>query len=151
MPLLKELNPQFLSSFQNTQNYLRESQSMAEDASIMIYQQVAQEANDDIHFNLKKLKQLPNYRAYLYQWLREFGFTDWKSIYELAAESQSGKQILSAGFRLLRNRHFLILNPWAISSSSDPNRRANPGAAEPRYQFLLHRQSSAPHAASWME
>ena len=43
VPILKELNPDFLSSFQKTQTYLQESQTMAEDASIMVYQQVAKE------------------------------------------------------------------------------------------------------------
>ena len=110
IPVLKELNANFLTSFEKTQNYLLETQAMAEDASIMIYQQVAQEANDEIHFNLKKLKQLPNYRSYLYAWLKEFGFSDWESVYSLA-ESQSGKQVFSTGYRLLKNREFLILSP----------------------------------------
>jgi len=110
IPVLKELNANFLTSFEKTQNYLLETQAMAQDASIMIYQQVAQEANDEIHFNLKKLKQLPNYRSYLYAWLKEFGFSDWESVYSLA-ESQSGKQVFSTGYRLLKNREFLILSP----------------------------------------
>lgn len=110
IPVLKELNSNFLVSFGKTQNYLQETQAMAEDASIMIYQQVAQEANDEIHFNLKKLKQLPNYRSYLYAWMKEFGFSDWESVYDLV-ESQSGKQIFSPHYRLLKNRGFLILSP----------------------------------------
>ncbi|MBC7640815.1 MAG: tRNA lysidine(34) synthetase TilS, partial [Flavobacterium sp.] len=40
VPQLKDLNPNFLESFQKTQNYLQESQTMVEDATIMIYQQV---------------------------------------------------------------------------------------------------------------
>ncbi len=110
VPILKELNPEFLSALQKTQNYLQQTQAMAEDASIMIYQQVAQEANDEIHFNLKKLKQLPNFHSYLYQWLREFGFTAWDDIYALA-DSLSGKVVYSASYRLLKNRDFLILSP----------------------------------------
>ena len=110
IPQLKELNPNFLSSFQKTQNYLQESHAMVEDASIMVYQQVAQEANDEIHFNLKKLKQLPNYKSYLYQWLHEFGFSAWEDIYDLA-DGQSGKQVFAPNYRLLKNREFFILSP----------------------------------------
>lgn len=110
VPALKELNPDFLASFQKTLGYLQETQILAEDASIMVYQQVAQEANDEIHFNLKKLKQLPNYRSYLYQWLKEFGFTAWNDIYNLA-ESQSGKQVFSPTHRLIKNREHFILSP----------------------------------------
>ena len=110
VPLLKELNPNFLTSFQNTQSYLQESKVMADDAAIMVYQQIASEHDDEIHFDLKKLKQLPNYTSYLYQWLRVFGFTAWNDIYELA-NGQSGKQVFSPEYRLLKNRHFLIVAP----------------------------------------
>jgi tRNA(Ile)-lysidine synthase len=47
-----------------------------------------------IHFDLLELKRLNNYRSYLYQWLKEFGFTAWQDIYALV-ESQSGKQVFS--------------------------------------------------------
>lgn len=110
VPILKELNSSFIASFQNTQDYLQQAQMMAEDASIMVYQQVAKEIGEDIHFDLKKLKQLPNYKSYLYQWLREFGFSAWDDIYDLV-DSQSGKQIFSTHFRLLKNRKNLILSP----------------------------------------
>lgn len=110
VPVLKALNPQFLATFQKTQDYLQQTQTMAEDAAILVYQQVAQQANDEVHFNIGKLKKLSNYRSYLYQWLREYGFTAWEDIYELT-ESQSGKQVLAPKYRLVRSRHFLILAP----------------------------------------
>ena len=109
VPILKELNPNFLTSFQNTQKYLKETQGMVDDASIMIYQQVVTEIEDEIHFDIEKLTKLPNYKSYLYQWLKEFGFSAWDDIYDLVA-SQSGKQVFSGEFRLLKDRHFLILS-----------------------------------------
>ena len=112
VPVLKEINPNFLKAFQKTQSYLQESNEMAEDASIMIYQQVAKEAGEEIHFDLKKLKKLPNYKSYLYQWLNEFGFLAWNDIYDLL-DGQSGKQVFSTEFRLLKNRDALILSPIA--------------------------------------
>jgi tRNA(Ile)-lysidine synthase len=110
IPLLKDLNPNFLESFQKTQNYLQESQTMVEDATIMIYQQVAKEVDNNIHFDLLKLKTLPNYKSYLYQWLQEFGFTAWNDIYELV-DTQSGKIIYSDDYQLLKNRKQFILSP----------------------------------------
>lgn len=110
VPILKEINPNFLNAFQKTQSYLQEAQVMVEDASIMIYQQVAKEMEDDIHFDLVQLKKLPNYKSYLYQWLNEFGFVAWNDIYDLV-DGQSGKQVFAAEFRLLKNRNALILSP----------------------------------------
>ncbi|RKS93726.1 tRNA(Ile)-lysidine synthase [Flavobacterium limicola] len=110
VPMLKELNHNFLSSFHKTQTYLQEAQVMVEDASIMIYQQVAKQEDDTIYFDLKKLKKLPNYKSYLHQWLKEFGFSAWEDIYDLV-ESQSGKYVFSPEYRLLKDRDSLILSP----------------------------------------
>jgi len=118
VPMLKEINPAFLNAFQKTQSYLQESLEMVEDASIMIYQQVAKEEGDDIHFDLKQLKKLPNNRSYLYQWLKEFGFAAWNDIYDLV-EGQSGKQVFSESFRLLKNRDTLILSPISEMSEKE--------------------------------
>jgi tRNA(Ile)-lysidine synthase len=107
---LKELNPHFMVSFLKTEGYLQESLAMVEDAAIMIYQQVASEVENQIHFNLNKLLQLPNYQSYLYQWLKEYGFTAWEDIYDLV-DSQSGKQVFAVDFRLLKDRDSLILSP----------------------------------------
>lgn len=110
VPLFKELNPQFVASFQKTQSFLQESQQMVEDASIMVYQQVAKQQENEIRFDLNQLKRLPNYRSYLYQWLNEFGFLAWDDVYDLV-DSQSGKQVFSHNFRLLKDRDSLILCP----------------------------------------
>lgn len=110
VPLFKELNPQFIASFQKTQSYLQDAQTMLEDAAIMVYQQVAKKKGDEIYFDLKQLKRLANYKSYLYQWLHEFGFSSWNDVYDLV-ESQSGKQVFSPDFRLLKDRDSLILSP----------------------------------------
>ena len=110
VPILKELNPDFLASFRKTQTYLQESQAMVEDASIMVYQQVAKEKGEKIYFDLNQLRKLPNYKSYLYHWLVEYGFSAWDDIYDLV-KSQSGKQVFSKEFRLLKDRDFLILYP----------------------------------------
>jgi tRNA(Ile)-lysidine synthase len=110
VPILKELNPHFMTSFLKTENYLQQSQSMVEDAASMVYQQVAREVEDQIHFDLNQLMQLPNYQSYLYQWLKDFGFTAWDDIYDLV-NVQSGKQVFAIDYILLKDRNSLILYP----------------------------------------
>jgi tRNA(Ile)-lysidine synthase len=105
--VLKSLNPAFADSFRQTLENLQQSQSLAEDAAVIIYKQVVTDADNQ---KILQLKRLPNYKAYLYQWLRPFGFTAWEDIYGLA-DAQSGKYILSEGFRLLKDREHLILEP----------------------------------------
>jgi tRNA(Ile)-lysidine synthase len=118
VPVLRELNTDFFSSFQKTQNHLQEAQTMVEDASIMVYQQVANENGEEVHFDLNQLKKIPNYTSYLYQWLNEFGFSAWNDIYDLV-ESQSGKQVFSNEFRLLKNRDYLILSPINLDDKKE--------------------------------
>ena len=109
VPILKEINPNFLDSFKNTLNYLSDAQSIVTDGEYIIFKEVVTEKEDGtVHFNLKKLLQLPNYSAYLYQWLKEFQFTAWQDVYDLVT-AQSGKKVLSENYILLKDRNFLIL------------------------------------------
>jgi len=108
VPILKSLNPSFLNSFQDTLKHLEQAKSLTEDASVLVYKQVVTEKNGQKFFRLFDLKRLPNYDAYLFEWLQPFGFTAWKDISNLT-EAQSGKFILSDNYRLLKDRDFLIL------------------------------------------
>lgn len=117
VPILKSLNPSFLNSFQDTLKHLEQAKSLTEDASVLVYKQVVTEKNGQKFFRLFDLKRLPNYEAYLFQWLQPFGFTAWKDISDLA-EAQSGKFILSEKYRLLKDRDFLILEEIPKEDSS---------------------------------
>ena len=109
IPLLKELNPAFLFSFQNTIENLQQNQSLAHDAVQLMYPQIVSEEKNEKKINLTKLATLTNYKAYLYHWLKPYGFTAWEDIYELT-EAQSGKQIFSQTHRLLKDRSILVLS-----------------------------------------
>jgi tRNA(Ile)-lysidine synthase len=118
IPSLKSLNSNFLTSFQATINNLKQAQSLVEDATILVYQQVVHDEENLKRIDRNKLKLLPNYRAYLYQWLNPFGFSAWEDIYNLV-ESQSGKIILSEKHQLLKDRDTLILSPRSNSIDNE--------------------------------
>ncbi len=110
IPILKELNPSFLDTFKKTLNHLKDAQSIVNDGEYIIFKEVVTEKEDGtVFFDLKKLLQIPNYGAYLYQWLKDFGFTAWDDIYALV-NAQSGKQIFSENYLILKHRDFLILS-----------------------------------------
>lgn len=108
IPILKELNPGFTDAFQQTLENLKQANSMVDDASRIVYRKVVEDVNYQKKINLTELMVLPNYKAYLYQWLKPFGFTAWEDIYDLV-DAQSGKQIFSEHYRLLKDRNELIL------------------------------------------
>ena len=110
IPILKELNPSLLSSFENTITHLKQAQSLAQDAAQNLYQKVVSEEENHTVIDLKKLLKYRNYKAYLFHWLQPFGFADWTSVYDLI-EAQSGKQVLSETHILLKNRDSLLLFP----------------------------------------
>ena len=110
VPVLKELNPTFLDSFQKTINHLKDAQSIVNDGEYIMYKEVVTEnENGTLKFDLNKLLQLPNYNAYLYQWLKQFEFKAWNDITNLV-HAQSGKQVFSEQYVLLKNRDSLILS-----------------------------------------
>lgn len=114
VPPLKNIEAHFLKSFQKTQRNLQEAESLVQDAALFMFKKVAFEAESNLYFDVLKLKKLSNHKAYLYQWLKKYGFTDWKSIFELL-DAQTGKQVLGDEFVLLKNRDYLVLSPSKIT------------------------------------
>jgi tRNA(Ile)-lysidine synthase len=118
IPLFKELNAGFLDSFQNTLNHLQQAESLVDDAAKLVYDKVVKEEENQLEINLTQLLKLQNYQAYLYQWLKEYGFSAWNDIYDLV-EAQSGKQVFSETHVLLKDREKLILSERKVSNNSE--------------------------------
>ena len=108
VPILKELNTGFLDSFQNTLHHLQQAESLVEDASKLVYEKVVVVKENQLEIHLKPLLEFQNYKAYLYKWLKDYGFSAWNDIYDLV-EAQSGKQVFSETHVLLKDREKLIL------------------------------------------
>ena len=116
IPILKELNPHVLESFQNTIEYLNESQSIINDAVKNITANVVSYENDLLKISCKEIDKLSNKKAYLYQLLQGYGFTAWNDIVDLIS-AQPGKQVFSKTHRLLKDRNFLIVTTINKSQS----------------------------------
>jgi tRNA(Ile)-lysidine synthase len=109
IPILKELNPSLENSFVETISHLNDLKSIANDAVKMVYDEVISSEDDVMFISLKKLERHTNYKAYLYQWLQQYNFQDWQSVYDLV-QAQTGKKVLSASHVLLKNRNHLELH-----------------------------------------
>jgi tRNA(Ile)-lysidine synthase len=109
-PVLKEINPQLLDSFQNTIANLQESQSIINDAVSELKKKVLSiDTNGVFKIDILKIKELSNPKAYLFEILKEYGFTQWNDVVDLLG-AQTGKQVLSKSHRLLKDRNFLLLS-----------------------------------------
>lgn len=118
IPILKTLNSNFLTSFENTLEHLNQANALVEDAAKMQFDLVVQKSNNQYIFDIPKVLELSNYKAYLYQWLKDFGFTAWNDIYDLV-HANSGKQIFSEKHILLKDRNRLILFEKKESQQSE--------------------------------
>ena len=108
LPILQEINPHLLESFQKTLENLNESKTIIDEAIKNISEDILIYENDCIKIDLQKLKKLDNKKAYLYQVLNQYGFTEWNDLVDLI-DAQPGKQVFSKTHRLLKDRKYLIL------------------------------------------
>jgi tRNA(Ile)-lysidine synthase len=109
VPVLKELNPNLLDTFNNTLENLKGSQQIVADRIENIKEKVTSLQNGNVCFNISEVQKLSNPKVYLYQLLKEYGFTEWDDIKDLL-NAQSGKQVFSKTHRLLKDRDYLILS-----------------------------------------
>jgi tRNA(Ile)-lysidine synthase len=109
IPILKEINPSLLDSFANTIQYLQDAQQIIDDQIDEIEAKVIIDKDGLLFFDISKINQLSNPKAYLYQLLKKYQFTEWNNVVDLLT-SQSGKQVFSKTHVLLKDRDFLILS-----------------------------------------
>lgn len=108
VPVMEEINPQFLDSFARTQEHLRESLDLVEDYISLLYPKIVKKATYGYSLNIEFLKKVPNQKQVLYQLLKTFGFTEWNDVYNLL-DAQTGKMVLSESHRLIKDRDTLLL------------------------------------------
>ncbi|MCX7549834.1 tRNA lysidine(34) synthetase TilS [Xanthomarina sp. F2636L] len=109
IPVLKEINPQLLKNFKLTQTHLQASKTILNDSIDKVLEQVVTKMSEkEIHFSISKIKELSHPKAYLYEILKDYHFTEWQDVTDLL-DAQTGKQVFSKSHRLLKNRGELIL------------------------------------------
>ncbi|MCB0463106.1 MAG: tRNA lysidine(34) synthetase TilS [Flavobacteriaceae bacterium] len=110
IPILKGINPKLLQNFEKTQQYLNDIKDIVDDRVDEVAKKVVGKTNNNgIAFNINELQQLNNTRAYLYELLNGYGFSQWEDIMDLLT-TQPGKQVFSNTHRLLKDRDYLILS-----------------------------------------
>ncbi len=109
VPVLKEINPQLLDSFQKTIINLNDTADIVEESLNAVAKRAIVEINSNgISYKISEFKKVNNPRAYLYEMFKNFGFTEWNDVLDLL-DAQSGKQVISKTHRLIKHREFLIL------------------------------------------
>ncbi len=119
IPLLKELNPSLLESYKETKEHLKQSLHIVNDAVAKVKKEViSNEEKDLVKLDIKGIKSLSDPKAYLYQLLKEYGFSEWNDVVNLL-DAQSGKQVFSETYRLLKDRDHLLLKRIANNNRNE--------------------------------
>nr|WP_281502585.1 tRNA lysidine(34) synthetase TilS [Arenibacter sp. F20364] len=116
IPKLKELNPSFLNNFLKTQEFLGQTQEIANNHISALREQLFKKEGQVEKVAVAPLLALNPTKAYLFHFFREYGFTQWDDIYGLL-KANSGKEVHSNTHRLLKDRDILLLKPIAQNST----------------------------------
>ena len=109
LPVLKEINPSLLETFAKTTDHLKESQQIIEDKIDEVAIEITSTENTILKIDISKIELLSNPKAYLYQLLKDYHFTEWNDVANLLS-AQSGKKIITKTHTLLKDRSFLLLS-----------------------------------------
>ncbi len=110
LPVLKEINPNLLDSFKKTTAHLKGSQQIVNDAIESFKKKaITQSKNGIMAIDISKFQEVSNPKAYLFEVLHEYGFTEWNDVVNLL-NAQTGKQVVSKTHRLLKDRGFLLVS-----------------------------------------
>jgi len=109
IPKLKGINSKFLQNFNKTQGFLQDSKTIIDDKIDDLSEAIITVVTEnEIHFDVSKIQNLSNPKAYLFELFNDYGFTEWNDVLDLL-EAQSGKHLFSKTHRLLKDRIELIL------------------------------------------
>ena len=108
LPVLKEENAEFLKSFQNTLNHLKQTQLLANDAVAFFEKECVKMKDEQLEIDLEKIENFNNKKHYLLQILKRYGFSSIDEIEKICI-SDAGKVLKNEQYTILKDRKKLIV------------------------------------------
>ncbi|GAA4282308.1 tRNA lysidine(34) synthetase TilS [Gaetbulibacter aestuarii] len=109
IPILKEINPSLLESFQNTLDNLNDTADIVEESvQAVLNRAIISIDSYKVVYNIAKFSKLNNPKAYLFEIFKSYGFKAWDDVLNLL-DAQPGKFVHSDSHRLIKDRECLIL------------------------------------------
>nr|WP_299116984.1 tRNA lysidine(34) synthetase TilS [uncultured Winogradskyella sp.] len=109
VPILKDINPELLNSFQNTLDNLNDTADIVEESLNVFTERAIVKGNNKTEmYKISEFKKVNNPKAYLFEMFKSYGFTEWNDVTDLL-DAETGKYVKSNAHRLIKHREFLIL------------------------------------------
>ncbi|WP_375234913.1 tRNA lysidine(34) synthetase TilS [Winogradskyella sp.] len=119
VPILKEINPQLLGSFQNTLESLNDTADIVEESlNAVAKRAIIDIDNNGITFKVSDFIKVNNSKAYLFEMFKDYGFTQWNDVVSLL-DAETGKYVASNTYKLTKHRDVLILSDIRHSGQSE--------------------------------
>jgi len=112
LPLFENINPGFRNTMMETIQKLRDTEAIYSDEINLRRNEIMTTQEDLVSVSLDLLRNLPQHRTYLFEFLSEYHFTP-KQIIDIddSINATSGKQFFSTTHRLVKDRSKLIITP----------------------------------------
>ena len=115
IPQFDELKGNFLKNFKKTIKYLKMSNSLIYQRINQLKLDILNYDEDDIFIKISDLKEIDK-EAFLYYFLRDYGFVDWDKIIDLLS-AESGKKIFSKSHVFYKDKNKLILRDIKVTKN----------------------------------
>jgi tRNA(Ile)-lysidine synthase len=112
LPLFEEINPSFRPVLMETIQKLRDAEAIYSDEINLRRNEIVQEKEGIITISLDRIRDIPQRKTYLFEFLSEFHFTSRQiSDIDESVNAASGKQFFSTTHRLVKDRSEMIITP----------------------------------------
>ncbi len=120
VPLFKELNPAFETSFANNLTIFSELETQFDTHFRKLSKTLFFQRHGDVYIAIEALKKLTDRRTILFTYLQPFGFTSSQVDDILSGLNNSaGRQFFADNARLIQDRRFLILTKGHEAAASE--------------------------------
>lgn len=113
LPLIKDLNPSFMDTMETNMKHLAQVSSFFQATVEDLKKQLVVEQDGSLLISLQHIKKFADKKLVLFEILNPYGFNG-PMVSELAESIQnevSGKQFFSSAYRLIKDRHNIIVLP----------------------------------------
>ena len=119
IPILKEINPSLLQSFQSTLSNLNDTADIIEESTNAVLKRAIETIDENhVAFKISEFKNVNNPKAYLFEIFKDYGFTEWNDVVHLL-DAETGKQVFSNTHRLIKNREHLLLSKIQLNDNQE--------------------------------
>jgi tRNA(Ile)-lysidine synthase len=110
IPLLQTINPSLPETFQKNTEHLNDSYEIFQYGLNFLRKKLIETRNGNIYISINKLRILPGWKTILDSILSQYNFSHGQVTEAIKiSDTASGKQIINADYRLIKDRNFFII------------------------------------------